>query len=103
MCAPAWPSSRPLAGGQNVVPSPGLALTPGDGLLVIADEQSAIDEAAKQLGRLEPGRLVKDRASLDYVRIFVSKANLIGVPLARLPLPAVTVRGAWVTVRVPVA
>jgi putative transport protein len=36
---------------------------------------------------LEPGRVVKDRSSLDYIRVFVGKANLVGVPLAKLPLP----------------
>jgi putative transport protein len=36
---------------------------------------------------LEPGRLVKDRSALDYIRVFVGKANLVGVPLAKLPLP----------------
>ena len=40
------------------------------------------------MGRLEPGRIVKDRSALDYIRVFVSKANLVGVPLAQLPLPA---------------
>ena len=32
--------------------------------------------------------MVKDRADLDYIRVFVGKANVVGVPLARLPLPA---------------
>ena len=40
------------------------------------------------LGRLEPGRIVKDRSALDYIRVFVGKANMVGVPLAQLPLPA---------------
>ena len=35
-----------------------------------------------------PGRIVKDRADLDYIRVFVGKANVVGVPLAHLPLPA---------------
>jgi putative transport protein len=74
--------------GQNVVPSPDLALAPGDGLLIISDEEQAIAEAARRLGKLEPGRIVKDRASLDYIRVFVGKANVVGVPLAQLPMPA---------------
>jgi putative transport protein len=36
---------------------------------------------------LEPGRIVEDRSALDYIRVFVGKANLVGVPLAKLPLP----------------
>ncbi len=40
------------------------------------------------IGQLEPGRLVKDRSALDYIRVFVGKANMVGMPLAQLPLPA---------------
>ena len=56
-------------------------------LMIVAD-QDAISEAGVQLGRLEPGRIVKDRSALDYIRVFVGKANLVGVPLAQLPMPA---------------
>jgi putative transport protein len=37
---------------------------------------------------LEPGRLAKDRSALDYIRVFVGKANVVGVPLSQLSLPA---------------
>ena len=76
-------------GGRNVIPTSGdFVLQAGDGLMIVAEEQSAVDAAARTLGNLEPGRIVKDRSALDYIRVFVSKANLIGVPLAKLPLPA---------------
>jgi putative transport protein len=32
--------------------------------------------------------LAKDRADLDYIRVFVGKASVVGVPLSRLPMPA---------------
>src|SRR6185437_7351922 len=48
----------------------------------------AIAQAAATLGQLEPGRIVKDRSALDYIRVFVGKASMVGIPLARLPLPA---------------
>lgn len=73
---------------QNVVPSDNLTMASGDGLMVVSEREEAIAEAAKRLGKLEPGRIVKDRSALDYIRVFVAKANLIGVPLARLPLPS---------------
>src|SRR5262249_28776968 len=73
---------------QNIVPSAEIVLAAGDALLVIADQQDAIAKAAGRLGRLEPGRVVKDRSALDYIRVFVGKANLVGVPLAQLPMPA---------------
>jgi putative transport protein len=72
----------------NVLPSPDLMLEPGDGLLIIAERQGALDEAAARLGKLDPGRIVKDRSALDYIRVFVGKASVVGVPLAQLPLPA---------------
>src|SRR5436190_544392 len=75
-------------GDQNFVPAADLVLQSGDGLMLIAERKDAIDEAATQLGKLEPGRIVKDRSALDYIRVFVSKANVVGVPLAQLAMPA---------------
>ena len=75
-------------GQQNVVPDGLIALAPGDGLLVIADQKEALDAAATRFGRLDPGRIVKDRSSLDYIRVFVGKAGMVGIPLSQLPMPA---------------
>ncbi len=75
-------------GGQNVVPSAGLMMTAGDGVMIVADREDAIAEAAARLGKLETGRIVKDRSALDYIRVFVGKASVVGIPLAQLPLPA---------------
>ena len=75
-------------GGRNVVPTPETVLSAGDAVLVVAEREEAIASAAGQLGRLEPGRLASDRAALDYIRVFVGKAAVVGVPLARLPMPA---------------
>jgi putative transport protein len=74
--------------GQNIVPTASIVLSSGDGLMITAESEDAVAEAAARLGRLEPGRIVKDRSDLDYIRVFVGKANVVGVPLARLPLPA---------------
>jgi putative transport protein len=75
-------------GHQNVVPDSLIALAAGDALLVIANSKEALDQAASKLGRLDPGQLVKDRSSLDYIRVFVGKASVVGIPLAQLPKPA---------------
>jgi putative transport protein len=75
-------------GQQNVVPAGALDLAPGDGLMVIADDKEAIDAVAAKLGRLDPGRIVQDRSSLDYIRVFVGKASAVGIPLSQLPMPA---------------
>ena len=74
--------------GQNVIPTSDTRIEAGDGLLVIAERQDSIDEIATRLGKLEPGRLVKDRSAVDYIRVFVGKANIVGIPLAKLPLPS---------------
>jgi putative transport protein len=71
----------------NVVPSSDLMLEAGDGLLVVAERQDALNDAAARFGKLDPGRIVKDRSALDYIRVFVGKATVVGVPLAQLPLP----------------
>jgi len=75
-------------GHANVVPSEDTVLGAGDGLLIVAEQQEAVEEAAARLGRLEPGRIVKDRSALDYSRVFVGKANAVGIPLSQLPLPS---------------
>jgi putative transport protein len=74
--------------GRNIVPTGDIALTSGDVILVVAEQEDAIGQAAARLGRLAPGQLVKDRADLDYIRVFVGKANVVGVPLSSLPMPA---------------
>ncbi len=75
-------------GEQNIVPSADIILEAGDALLIVADQQEAIAKTAARLGKLEPGQIVKDRSALDYIRVFVGKANMVGVPLAQLPMPA---------------
>src|ERR1700754_4869989 len=73
---------------HNIVPTPDTVLSAGDALLVVADSEQAIAKAAARLGKLEPGRLASDRADLDYIRVFVGKADVVGVPLGSLPMPA---------------
>jgi putative transport protein len=73
--------------GRNFVPTADAVLSAGDALLVVAEREDAIANAAARLGKLEPGRLASDRADLDYIRVFVGKANVVGVPLAELPMP----------------
>src|SRR3954464_15025782 len=75
-------------GQQNVVPAGAVDLAPGDGLMVIGDRTEAVAEAAAKFGRLDPGRIVQDRSSLDYIRVFVGKASAVGVPLSQLKMPS---------------
>jgi putative transport protein len=75
-------------GEHNIVPNDDTVLSAGDAVLVVAEDNEAIAKTAARLGRLEPGRLASDRADLDYIRVFVGKASVVGTPLARLPMPA---------------
>jgi putative transport protein len=75
---------------RNRLPDADLVLRVGDALLIAADRAAAIQEAAALLGRLDPGRVAKDRADLSYQRFFVSKANLTGRKLDEIPMPAGT-------------
>ena len=75
-------------GGRNFVPTSDTVLSAGDAVLVVAESEEAIAKAATALGALEPGKLASDRADLDYIRVFVGKASVVGIPLASLPMPA---------------
>jgi len=75
-------------GGRNFVPSADAMLAAGDAVMVTAERQEEIIRVAAEVGRLEPGRLASDRADLDYIRVFVGKASVVGVPLSELPMPA---------------
>jgi putative transport protein len=77
-------------GNENVMPSDDLVLSRDNGLLVVSDSEEALAQAAAKFGRLEPGILVKDRSALDYIRVFVGKASMVGLPLSKLALPGGT-------------
>ena len=62
-------------GEKNYLPITALLLERGNSLLVVAERQSDIAVAAERLGSLEPGQIVKDRSTLDYIRVFVGKAR----------------------------
>lgn len=74
--------------GENVIPAGDTVLASGDALVVVAEREDAVAEAAKQAGFLQPGEIVQDRSELDYIRVFVGKANVVGIPLSKLTLPA---------------
>src|SRR5262249_12278240 len=70
------------------VPAPGILLASGDGVMIVADSKESLSEATAALGQADPGRIVKDRSTLDYIRVFVGKASMVGVPRSQRPLPA---------------
>ena len=75
-------------GHQNVVPDGTDCARSRRRAAGYCRKKEALDQAASKLGRLDPGRLAKDRSALDYIRVFVGKANVVGVPLSQLAMPA---------------
>ena len=75
-------------GGRNFVPTDDTILAAGDARSGRGRTTMRRSQSRGQLGKLEPGRLASDRADLDYIRVFVGKASVVGIPLARLPMPA---------------
>ena len=73
---------------RNILPDLDIALRQGDAVMLVADTETAIEEATAKLGHLEPGRIAKDRSDLSYQRFFVSKHDLTGIRIDHLPIPS---------------
>jgi putative transport protein len=72
---------------RNLVPCHDLVLSDDDVLLVEAETPALLETARRMLGDLVPMRMVKDRADLDYLRVFVSRKGVVGLQLAALTIP----------------
>ncbi len=72
---------------RNEPAAPGLVLAENDVLLAVGAGKEAINQAWRILGEPAPGRLVKDRRDLDYVRVFASRPAVVGRALGDLQLP----------------
>ena len=72
---------------RNEPASPGLMLAENDVLLIVASGKEALAAAGKAIGEPAPGRLVKDRRDLDYLRVFASRPMVVGRALGDLELP----------------
>jgi putative transport protein len=73
-------------GNSNALPDPKVRLAAGDAVMVVG-LPAPLEEARRALGRVDPGRITKDRAALDMVRVFVSRPSAVGLPLGRVRLP----------------
>jgi len=72
---------------RNRPPDAETVLAENDVLLAVSPSKSALDEAGRILGAPAPGGLVEDRRDLDYLRVFASRAAVIGRPLGELRPP----------------
>ena len=73
---------------QNQPASPELVLREGDVLLGVAPSRAMLDRLEKTLGEAVPGSMTVDRRHLDYLRVFASRATVVGRTLGELVLPA---------------
>ena len=74
-------------GQVNRIPAPNVVLGANDVLLLSSKDKAALEEARTMLGEHAPGALVEDRSNIDYVRVFASKRNTVGLRLSDLKLP----------------
>ena len=72
---------------RNEPAAPGLVVAENDVLLTVAASKELLASAAKLIGEPAPGRVVKDRSDLDYIRVFVSNPTVVGRTLGDLEMP----------------
>jgi putative transport protein len=72
---------------RNEPASPNLVVAENDVLLVFGPSKEALDRLCKCLGEAAPGRFVKDRRDIDYLRVFASRPTVVGRALGDLDLP----------------
>lgn len=70
----------------NKLPDPQARVSAGDGVLLFGKPED-LEQARLALGRVDTGRIAKDRVSLDIVRFFVSRPDLVGTPLSQVKFP----------------
>lgn len=72
---------------RNEPPSPNKVLAEDDVVLAVSTGKEALERLRQTLGEAAPGRVVKDRRDLDYVRVFASRPAVVGRALGDLELP----------------
>jgi putative transport protein len=72
---------------RNQPASPDKVLAENDIVLAVAPSRATLDQVRHILGEEAPGGLVQDRRDLDYLRVFASRADVVGRRLGDLALP----------------
>jgi putative transport protein len=72
---------------RNQPAAPDLVLREGDVLLATAPTRAMLDRLERTLGEAMPGSMTEDRRDLDYLRVFASRATVVGRELGELALP----------------
>ena len=74
-------------GHHNQPPSHGHIVAEGDVVLAVGPSKEVLEQTRKSLGEAAPGRVVKDRSDLDYLRVFSSRPSIVGRTIGDLELP----------------
>jgi putative transport protein len=72
---------------HNEPASPGKIVMENDVVLAVGPGKEALEQTRQLLGEAAPGRVVRDRGDLDYVRMFASRPSVVGRALGDLALP----------------
>jgi putative transport protein len=72
---------------HNEPASPNIVVAENDVVLAVGPSQEVLNQLSRSLGEAAPGRLVKDRRDLDYLRVFASRPTVVGRALGDLDLP----------------
>jgi putative transport protein len=73
--------------GRNEPASATAVLEDEDVLLAVGPSKEALDRASRSIGETAHGQLLKDRADMDYLRVFASRPTVVGRALGDLELP----------------
>jgi putative transport protein len=73
-------------GGASRLPDPLARVGAGDGVLLYGQPE-LLERARRVLGRVDAGRIVKDRRDLDVVWVFVSRPAVVGTAVGQLAFP----------------
>jgi putative transport protein len=73
--------------GRNEPASPNFVVAENDVVLLVGTSKDVLAQLGKSLGEATPGRLVKDRRDLDYLRVFASRPTVVGRTVGDLDLP----------------
>lgn len=72
---------------HNEPVSPEAVLAEDDVLLMVGPNKEMLDQAGLAVGEPDPGRFAKDRRDLDYIRVFASRATVVGHALGDITIP----------------
>lgn len=72
--------------GTNHLPDPELTLATGDGILLFGSPE-VLECVQETLGAVGQGQITKDRGTMDLLRVFVSRAAIVGRSVGDIVFP----------------